>query len=75
MEIIKRNKYFIAIMVAVFLPTSRIVFGVLGFASGFVNWGVAFLIGMFFFVRWAYPKVREFAEEVFDGDDEYVWED
>jgi hypothetical protein len=46
-----------------FLPTSQIIFGVLGFTLGFVNWGVAFLVGLVFLVRWAYPRVREFAED------------
>jgi hypothetical protein len=49
--------------IEVFLPTSKIIFGVLGFASGFVNWGVAFLVGLAFLVRWAYPRLREFAED------------
>jgi len=62
MELIKRNRLFIAIMLGLFLPTSQIIFGVLGFVSGFVNWGVAFLVGLVFAVRWAYPRLRDFAD-------------
>ena len=65
MELIKKHKLFVAILLGLFLPTSQIIFGVLGFALGFVNWGVAFLVGLVFLVRWAYPRVREFAEDDF----------
>jgi uncharacterized membrane protein YraQ (UPF0718 family) len=63
MELIKKHKLFVAIILGLFLPASKIIFGVLGFASGFVNWGVAFLVGLAFLVRWAYPRLREFAED------------
>ena len=63
MELIKKHKLFVAILLGLFLPTSQIIFGVLGSALGFVNLGVAFLVGLAFLVRWAYPRVREFAED------------
>ena len=63
MELIKKHKLFVAILLGLFLPTSQIIFGVLGSALGFVNWVDAFLVGLAFLVRWAYPRVREFAED------------
>ena len=69
MEVIKQNKLFIAIMVGLFIPSSLI-----GWVGGFVNWGVAILIGLAFAVRWAYHRVRGFASEVLaEGDMEEWW--
>ena len=69
MEVIKQNKLFIAIMVGLFIPSSLV-----GWVGGFVNWGMALLIGLVLAVRWAYPRVRDFASEVLaEGDEEEWW--
>jgi len=46
LQFIKNNKYALLMMVLVFTPTSKVVFGILGIASGFVNWGFVVLIGI-----------------------------
>ena len=73
MELISRHKVAIVMVLGVFLPTSNIIFGTLGFISGFVNWGVVFAIGAFFVGRWAYESGRTFLDDALD--DEYEWVD
>ena len=68
MEIIKNHKVAVIILLVVFAPTSHILFNALGIVSGFVNWGVATLIGMVFAIRWAYPRMRDFASEALAED-------
>lgn len=68
MEVIKQHKLFIAIMVGLFIPSSLV-----GWVSGFVNWGVALLIGLALAVRWAYPRVRDFTNEVLAEGNEKEW--
>lgn len=46
MSIIKQYKYALLIALLVFTPTSAVVFGLLGFISGFVNWGLLILVGI-----------------------------
>jgi hypothetical protein len=44
LSFIKSNKYFALILLLVFTPTSKLVFGLLGVVSGFVNWGLLILV-------------------------------
>lgn len=46
LSFIKNNKYFALILLLVFTPTSKLVFGILGIASGLVNWGLLILVGI-----------------------------
>ena len=46
LSFIKSNKYFALILLLVFTPTSKVVFGLLGVVSGFVNWGLLILIAL-----------------------------
>ena len=46
MSFIKSNKYFALILLLVFTPTSKIVFGLFGIAAGFINWGLLILVGL-----------------------------
>jgi len=46
LQFIKNNKYFALVLLLVFTPTSKLVFGVLGIASGFINWGLLILVGI-----------------------------
>jgi hypothetical protein len=46
LQFIKNNKYFALVLLLVFTPTSKLVFGVLGIASGFINWGLLILVGL-----------------------------
>ena len=46
LSFIKNNKYFALILLLVFTPTSKLVFGVFGIAAGFVNWGLLILVGI-----------------------------
>ena len=46
LSFIKNNKYFALILLLVFTPTSKVVFGILGIASGFINWGLLILVGI-----------------------------
>ena len=46
LSFIKQYKYALLMMVLVFTPTSKVVFGILGIASGFVNWGLLILVGI-----------------------------
>ena len=46
MSFIKQYKYALLMMVLVFTPTSKVVFGILGIASGFVNWGLLILVAI-----------------------------
>lgn len=48
LEVIKNNKLFFVFALLVFTPTSKIVFGFLGFASGLVNWGIVVLAVLIF---------------------------
>lgn len=73
MEIIKNHKWAAIIALAVFAPTSTLIFGAVGFLGGFVNWGILTLIGLVFAVRWAYPKVRDLAKDVLADDSDDDW--
>lgn len=44
LSFIKSNKYFALILLLVFTPTSKLVFGLLGVVSGFINWGLLILV-------------------------------
>ena len=46
LSFIKNNKYFALILLLVFTPTSKLVFGILGIASGFINWGLLILVAL-----------------------------
>ena len=46
LSFIKQYKYALLMMVLVFTPTSKVVFGLFGIAAGFVNWGFVVLIGI-----------------------------
>lgn len=46
LSIIKQYKYSLLVLVLVFTPTSKVVFGLLGLVSGFVNWGLLILVGI-----------------------------
>jgi di/tricarboxylate transporter len=46
LSFIKNNKYFALILLLVFTPTSKIVFGLFGIAAGFINWGLLILVGL-----------------------------
>ena len=46
MQFIKNNKYFALVLLLVFTPTSKLVFGVFGIAAGFINWGLLILVGI-----------------------------
>ena len=46
LSLIKQYKYALLVLVLVFTPTSKVVFGILGIASGFVNWGLLILVGI-----------------------------
>ena len=46
LQFISKYKYALLMMVLVFTPTSKVVFGLLGLVSGFVNWGFVVLIGI-----------------------------
>ena len=73
MDIIRNHKWAVIIGLAVFAPTSTLIFGALGFVGGFVNWGILTLVGLVFAVRWAYPKVRDIASDVLAEDSEDDW--
>jgi hypothetical protein len=45
-EVIKKYKYALLILLLVFTPTSKVVFALFGFLSGFVNWGLLILVGL-----------------------------
>ena len=44
----KQYKYAILIGLLVFAPTSALVFGLFGFISGFLNWGILILAALIF---------------------------
>ena len=46
LQFISKYKYALLIALLVFTPTSAVVFGLLGFVSGFVNWGLLILVGI-----------------------------
>ena len=46
LQFISKYKYALLIALLVFTPTSAVVFGLLGFVSGFVNWGLLILVGL-----------------------------
>jgi len=46
LQFIKNNKYFALVLLLVFTPTSKLVFGVFGIAAGFINWGLLILVGI-----------------------------
>lgn len=48
LEVIKNHKMFFVFVLLVFAPTSKLVFGFLGFASGLVNWGIVVLAVLVF---------------------------
>jgi len=48
MEAIKNNWKIILFVLLVFTPTSKLVFGLFGLASGLINWGILILVALFF---------------------------
>ena len=46
LSFIKNNKYFALVILLVFTPTSKLVFGLFGIAAGFINWGLLILVGI-----------------------------
>lgn len=48
LEVIKNHKSLFIFALLVFTPTSKLVFGLFGFASGLVNWGVIILAALVF---------------------------
>jgi hypothetical protein len=46
MEAIKNNWKIILFILLVFTPTSKVVFGLFGLASGLINWGLLILVGL-----------------------------
>ena len=46
LQFISKYKYALLIALLVFTPTSAVVFGLLGFVSGFVNWGLLILVAL-----------------------------
>ena len=46
LSFIKNNKYALLVLVLVFTPTSKVVFGVFGIAAGFINWGLLILVAL-----------------------------
>ena len=46
LQFISKYKYALLMMVLVFTPTSKVVFGLLGLVSGFINWGLLILVGI-----------------------------
>lgn len=46
LSFISKYKYALLIALLVFTPTSAVVFGLLGFVSGFVNWGLLILVAL-----------------------------
>jgi hypothetical protein len=46
LQFIKNNKYFALVLLLVFTPTSKVVFGLLGLVSGFINWGLLILVAI-----------------------------
>ena len=46
LQFISKYKYALLMMVLVFTPTSKVVFGLLGLVSGFINWGLLILVGL-----------------------------
>lgn len=48
MEAIKNNWKIILFVLLVFTPTSKLVFGLFGLASGLINWGLLILVGLVF---------------------------
>jgi len=48
MEAIKNNWKIIIFVLLVFTPTSKLVFGLFGLASGLINWGILILVALVF---------------------------
>jgi hypothetical protein len=46
LSFISKYKYALLMMVLVFTPTSKVVFGLLGLVSGFINWGLLILVAI-----------------------------
>lgn len=46
LSFIKQYKYALLVLVLVFTPTSKVVFGLLGLVSGFINWGLLILVAI-----------------------------
>jgi hypothetical protein len=55
---IKQYKYAILVGLLVFAPTSAVVFGLFGFISGFLNWGILILIALIFIGLQGYDMFR-----------------
>ncbi len=55
---IKQYKYVILVGLLVFAPTSALVFGLFGFISGFLNWGLLILIALIFAGLQGYDSFR-----------------
>ena len=46
LQFISKYKYALLVLLLVFTPTSKVVFGLLGLVSGFINWGLLILVGI-----------------------------
>ena len=46
LQFISKYKYALLVLLLVFTPTSKVVFGLLGLVSGFINWGLLILVGL-----------------------------
>lgn len=67
LEVIKNHKMFFVFALLVFAPTSKLVFGVIGFTSGLVNWGIVVLAGLIFAIVKGKDMFTKFMNE---GDEE-----
>lgn len=68
---IKQYKYAILVGLLVFAPTSALVFGLFGFISGFLNWGIIILIGLVFAGLQGYDSFRNWMSSDNDEEVEY----
>jgi hypothetical protein len=55
---IKQYKYAILVGLLVFAPTSALIFGLFGFISGFLNWGLLILVALTFAGLQGYDSFR-----------------
>ena len=58
LSFIKQYKWAVLIGLLVFAPTSALVFGLFGFISGFLNWGILVLIALIFAGLQGYDMFR-----------------
>jgi len=68
---IKQYKYAILVGLLVFAPTSALVFGLFGFISGFLNWGILILIALIFAGLQGYDMFRNWMNNDEEEEVEY----